>query len=61
MSFKSGKLMREFQYLLYEFQECKTLPSSEGGSKAHLLNLYQFSNAWLQLGVNILESATHLK
>ena len=46
--------------IMYEFQEWKTLPSSEDGSKAHLLNLYQFSNAWFQLGVNILQSATHL-
>ena len=45
---------------MYEFQEWKTLLSSEDDSKAHLLNLYQFSNAWLKLGVNILQSATHL-
>ena len=29
-------------------------------SAAHLLNLYQLSNARLQLGVNILQSGAHL-
>ena len=44
MSFKSGKV----------FHHLKVVPI------AHLLNLYQLSNARLQLGVNILQSTTHL-
>ena len=36
-------------------------PVSKEISVAYLLNLYQFSNAGFQLGVNILQSASHLK
>ena len=57
-------LMPELQLIMYEFQEWEIFHHLKvvlkNISVAHLLNLYQFSNARLQLGVNILQSAPHL-
>ena len=51
--FSIGKL--SVYCLLFLFINCH-----KNISVAHLLNLYQLSNARLQLGVNILQSGAHL-
>ena len=59
MSFKSEKVFDHLKVVLKNISVAHLLLKNI--SVAHLLNLYQFSNAGFQLGVNILQSASHLK
>ena len=59
MSFKSEKVFDHLKVVRKNISVAHLLLKNI--SVAHLLNLYQFSNAGFQLGVNILQSASHLK